>query len=135
MPQFEYKVIPAPEKVSKVKGLKGAPLFAHALEKVMNELGAEGWHYLRTDILPQEERSGLTSKTVTYRNLLVFQREIAVAVEKSAEVADAPPPPPPAPESKPEPVPVSDPEPVEPAQESDLERSLFPHRQGQRVDL
>ena len=77
MPAYEYKVIPAPEKARKVKGLKGAHLFAYALEEVMNELGADGWQYVRADILPQEERSGLTSKTTTYRNLLVFQREIA----------------------------------------------------------
>jgi hypothetical protein len=74
MPRFEYKLVPAPEKATKHKGLKGAANFAATLEDVMNSLGAEGWHYLRADILPQEERSGLTSKTTVYRNLLVFQR-------------------------------------------------------------
>lgn len=72
----EYKVIPAPEKARKVRGLKGPALFAHAMEELMNELAQDGWTYLRADTLPQEERSGLTNKTTTYRNLLVFQRII-----------------------------------------------------------
>ena len=76
MPRYEYKLVPAPEKASKHKGLKGAANFAATLEDILNALGAEGWHYLRADTLPQEERSGLTSKTTTYRNLLVFQREL-----------------------------------------------------------
>ena len=76
MPRYEYKLVPAPEKASKHKGLKGAANFAATLEDILNELGAEGWHYLRADTLPQEERSGLTSKVMTYRNLLVFQREL-----------------------------------------------------------
>ncbi len=76
MPRYEYKLVPAPEKASKHKGLKGAANFAATLEDILNELGAEGWHYLRADTLPQEERSGLTSRVTTYRNLLVFQREL-----------------------------------------------------------
>jgi hypothetical protein len=76
MPRFEYKLVPAPEKATKHKGLKGAANFAATLEDILNELGSEGWHYLRADTLPQEERAGLTSRTTTYRNLLVFQREL-----------------------------------------------------------
>lgn len=101
MQKFEYKVVPAPERARKQRGLKGASLFAHSIESVMNELAAEGWRYVRADTLPQEERSGLTNKTTTYRNLLVFQREI---VDTSADTAPAvappasPPAPPPAPE-------------------------------------
>jgi hypothetical protein len=76
MPRYEYKLVPAPEKATKHKGLKGAANFAATLEDILNELGAEGWHYLRADTLPHEERAGLTSKTTTYRNLLVFQREL-----------------------------------------------------------
>lgn len=76
MPRYEYKLVPAPEKASKHKGLKGAANFAATLEDILNAMGAEGWHYLRADTLPQEERSGLTSRVTTYRNLLVFQREL-----------------------------------------------------------
>lgn len=76
MPRYEYKLIPAPEKSTKHKGLKGADLFAATLEDLLNSLGAEGWQYLRAEILPEEVRSGLTSRTTTYRNLLVFRRDL-----------------------------------------------------------
>lgn len=93
MPRYEYKLVPAPEKASKHKGLKGAANFAATLEDILNAMGAEGWHYLRADTLPQEERSGLTSKVTTYRNLLVFQRELPEVEADPAPVAppeDAP---------------------------------------------
>lgn len=75
---FEYKVVPAPTRGVKAKGVKGAQArFANALEIVMNDLGAQGWEYQRTDTLPSEERQGLTGKTTTYQNLLVFRRALA----------------------------------------------------------
>jgi len=82
MPRYEYKIVPAPEKASKIKGLKGPERFAATIEHVMNEMGAEGWQYLRADTLPQEERTGLTGKARHERNLLIFQREIEDEVEE-----------------------------------------------------
>lgn len=80
MPRFEYKVIPAPVKAARAKGIKGTDnRFAHALMSLMNELGAEGWEYQRSDTLPCEERSGLTGKTTTFRNMLVFRRSLEAA--------------------------------------------------------
>jgi hypothetical protein len=89
MPRYEYKLVPAPERAVKRKGMKGATAFAATLQDVMNELGAEGWHYLRADTLPQEERVGLASRTTTYRNLLVFQR--ALPEDPPAPAPPAPP--------------------------------------------
>lgn len=77
MPKYEYKVVPAPKKGLKGKGVKGSEeRFAHALTVAMNGLGVEGWDYLRCDTLPCKERSGLTGKTTVYQNMLVFRREI-----------------------------------------------------------
>lgn len=85
MPVYEYKVVPAPEKGRKGKGLKGPrERFANALESVMNELGAEGWEYIRADTLPCEERSGLTGSTTTYQNMLVFRREVVRHADEPA---------------------------------------------------
>ena len=82
MSGYEYKVVPAPEKGLKGKGVKGPrERFANALQTVMNELGAEGWEYLRADTLPCDERSGLTGTTTTYQNMLVFRRVVTVAAE------------------------------------------------------
>ncbi|MDR6309187.1 DUF4177 domain-containing protein [Pacificitalea manganoxidans] len=89
MTRYEYKVVPAPEKGQRVKGAKGPrERFAHVLETLMNELGAEGWDYLRADTLPCEERTGLTGKTVVYQNMLVFRRALGAARDlRDGEVA------------------------------------------------
>lgn len=82
MPRYEYKVVPAPKKGRRGKGVKGPEgRFANALESVMNELGAEGWEYQRTDTLPAEERQGLTGRTTVFQNMLVFRREQDTAEE------------------------------------------------------
>lgn len=84
--KYEYRVVPAPKSGKRVKGVKGAEgRFAHALQVLMNEMGAEGWDYLRTDTLPSEERSGLTGKVTVFQNMLVFRRPL-----ETAETADAP---------------------------------------------
>ncbi|MDG3042384.1 DUF4177 domain-containing protein [Roseicyclus marinus] len=88
MPRYEYRLVPAPHRATKHKGLKGPENFAATLEDVLNAMGAEGWTYLRADILPEEVRRGLTSRATTYRTLLVFQRALPEeAVMPAAEVA------------------------------------------------
>jgi len=93
MPRYEYTIVPAPDKALKIRGLKSHERFAATVEQVMNEMGAEGWQYLRADTLQQEERTGLTGKTRTDRILLVFQREIEEAdtTEQPAAAHPAPP--------------------------------------------
>jgi len=77
---YEYKVIPAPVKGLKARGIRSPEArFAHALATAMNTLGAEGWTYLRADTLPAEERSGLTKTRTVYHNMLVFRRELEKA--------------------------------------------------------
>lgn len=77
MDVYEYRVVPAPLRGKKAKGVRGGPArFAYALQEVMNELGRDGWEYLRSDTLPAEERVGLTGRTTTYQNMLVFQRPV-----------------------------------------------------------
>jgi len=77
MASYEYKVVPAPVKGLKARGIRSPEArFAHALATAMNTLGAEGWSYLRADTLPAEERVGLTKTKTVYRNMLVFRREV-----------------------------------------------------------
>lgn len=80
--QFEYKVVPAPNRGKKAKGVKsGADRFALAMTDLINELAAEGWEYQRSDTLPAEERSGLTGKTTVFQNMLIFRRPREVAAQ------------------------------------------------------
>ena len=78
MTRYAYRVVPAPAKGEKAKGVKSAEgRFAHALERLMNEMGAEGWEYLRADTLPSEERTGLTGHVTNWRSVLVFRKALA----------------------------------------------------------
>jgi hypothetical protein len=85
MQAYEYKVIPAPDRGIRVRGARsGAERFAAAVADRMNAMARDGWEYVRADLLPCEERTGLTLKSTTvYHNLLVFRR--VVTVEAPAE--------------------------------------------------
>ena len=75
MTVWEFKIVPAPRKGTKAKGAKTTEdRFAVALEELMNSYGAQGWDYVRAEALPVEERKGLTGKTITTQNMLVFRR-------------------------------------------------------------
>lgn len=90
MPRYEYKVVPAPKKPGKIKGVKGTEAkFAAELSRLMNEMGAEGWDYQRTDTLPCEERQGLTRRTTVFQTMLIFRRETAAGASESQRPAPA----------------------------------------------
>jgi hypothetical protein len=77
MQRFEYKVIPAPRRGEKARGVKTTEdRFAYALTTLMNQYGAEGWDYVRADALPCKERTGFTGTKTTFQNVLVFRRVI-----------------------------------------------------------
>ena len=89
MQRYEYKVIPAPLKGVKAKGVKTTEgRFAASVEQVLNQMGQDGWEYQRAELLPSEERSGLTGSTVNWRNVLVFRR--AVEDEPAPTVTEVP---------------------------------------------
>ncbi|MCX7559371.1 DUF4177 domain-containing protein [Sulfitobacter sp. F26204] len=112
MPRYEYKVVPAPTKGLKAKGVKTAEgRFSHAIQELMNGLAGYGWEYQRAETLPSVERSGLTSNTTEWRNVLVFRRPREQDVEAFApELLPPPQEAPQSPEPKPEPVVENSPE-------------------------
>jgi hypothetical protein len=82
MQRFEYKVIPAPKRGEKARGVKTTEdRFAFALTNLMNQLGADGWDYVRADSLPCEERVGFTGSKTTFQNVLVFRRVLSAGAE------------------------------------------------------
>ncbi len=95
MQRYEYKVIPAPRRGEKSRGVKTIEdRFALTLTLVMNDLGRDGWDYVRADTLPVDERAGFTGGTkTTFQNMLVFRRLIEVeagAAPKLLTVEDVP---------------------------------------------
>ena len=91
MQKFEYKVVPAPKKGEKVRGARTTQeRFAHTLTEMMNDLGRDGWEYLRADTLPCEERVGLTGRTTVFQNMLVFRRATAPVAVAQPAMPEAP---------------------------------------------
>lgn len=89
MPHYEYKVVPAPTKGQKAKGIRGPEArFAHAVQELMNAMAEHGWEYQRAETLPSTERAGLTGSTTEWRNMLVFRR--LRAVQERPELLPAP---------------------------------------------
>ena len=84
MSHFEYSVVPAPNRGEKAKDAKTpSDRYAIALTSELNRMARDGWEYVRADVLPSEERSGLTGRSIVYHNLLVFRR-LATASMASA---------------------------------------------------
>ena len=86
---FEYRVVPAPRKGEKAKGVRSPEgRFALALNRVMNRMGEHGWEFVRADTLPADERVGLTQTVQRYHSLLVFRRALAPQVVVLAPSAE-----------------------------------------------
>ena len=77
MQRYEFRAVPAPRRGEKARGLKTTEeRFAHTLTQVLNEMGRDGWDYVRADALPCDERVGLTGSKTTFQNMLVFRRPL-----------------------------------------------------------
>lgn len=81
MPPHEYRVVPAPRRGLKAKGLRRPEdRFARTVEGEMNRMAAEGWEFVRSDTLPCERKPGWFSRPVTvFETLLIFRRDLAEA--------------------------------------------------------
>ncbi len=84
MSGYEYKVVVAPRKPGKARGVRGFDdKYAHTLAELMNEQASEGYQYFRAESLPVDEKSGMMGKvTEKYLTLLVFRRAVAGAAEQ-----------------------------------------------------
>lgn len=93
MPQrHEYTVIPAPARGEKARGARtGIERFSVALSMEINRMAEDGWEYIRAEVLPCEERAGLTGRQTVYHNVLVFRRSLEpVARVEEARTTAAP---------------------------------------------
>lgn len=83
MAEYEYKVVTAPRKAGRAKGVRGQDeKYAYTLGEVMNKMAADGWQYLRAESLPVDEKAGMMGKTnEKYLSLLVFQRQTDAPVD------------------------------------------------------
>lgn len=82
----EYKVVPAPERPAKAKGLKTtADRFAHTLATALNTHAAEGWEFVRTETFAVQERKGLFGGTRTVMQpVMILRRALALRATAAA---------------------------------------------------
>lgn len=73
---YEYKCIAAPERAKRKRGAKTrTERVASAMQEVIATEAVDGWEYMRTDLVPTEEKAGLFSRTQeVHRAVLVFRR-------------------------------------------------------------
>lgn len=93
MRQFEYKAVPAPNTATKAKGVKTREdRFALSMTEALNEMAADGWEYVRAEMLPLSERKGLTGTQTSYQNILIFRRlkEAALTLDESPRIRSVP---------------------------------------------
>lgn len=108
--RYEYSAIPAPSRGEKAKDAKTpTQRYALALTSELNRMAGEGWEYVRADVLPSEERSGIAGRATIYHNLLIFRRVVNEEQTSVARTQDRPQPEypaaaAPAPPPRPEPV-------------------------------
>jgi hypothetical protein len=77
MTHYDYKVIPAPRRLKKVKGIKDTPeLFAHTLTDAINEMARDGWEYIRAEQLAAEEPHGwFRRSTEVVQTMMIVRRK------------------------------------------------------------
>ncbi|PZX16238.1 uncharacterized protein DUF4177 [Palleronia aestuarii] len=76
MSHYEYRVVPAPREIPRVKGLRGTEeRFAYGLSAVLNDEARDGWEFVRMEVMTAEIRRGfLGGKRSETTTLLVFRR-------------------------------------------------------------
>ncbi|TYO91278.1 DUF4177 domain-containing protein [Oceanicella actignis] len=78
MTRYEYKVVPAPRRARRRKGVRDrAQLFARTVQDVLSAEAVDGWEFLRAENLPCEERRGWFRRLEeTVQAVLVFRRAL-----------------------------------------------------------
>jgi hypothetical protein len=102
MTYYDYKVVPAPKRAKRVKGVHGVEeLFALTLTEAINEVARQGWEYVRAEHMPAESPGGwFRGPAAGEQTVLVFRRAreqmgprlAAVRPEPVHEAYEPPPP-------------------------------------------
>jgi hypothetical protein len=73
---YRYKCVPAPKKAKRTREHRtDAEALVAAMEAAIAVEAAQGWEYLRTDVVPMETRKGLFSAaSETHQGVMVFRR-------------------------------------------------------------
>jgi hypothetical protein len=77
MAEYEYRVVPAPAKPARGKtDALGSDGFVALFSELLNDMGREGWIYVRTDVVTERRGRWPFRRQVETRDLVVFQRAV-----------------------------------------------------------
>lgn len=81
MTDYTYRCLPAPRRAKKTREHRSpADAFVAAMEAAIAEQAAQGWEYLRCDLVPMETKNGwFSAATEIHQGVLVFRRPAAAA--------------------------------------------------------
>ena len=78
MSQYEYKVVPAPKRANKARGIRGQDArFSQTLEELLNDMALYGWEYIRADTMTVETGGLLRGSKSQQKTMLIFRRNSA----------------------------------------------------------
>ena len=77
MTHYDYKVVPAPTRAKRVKGVHSPEEhFAATLAETINEAARHGWEYVRAETLHHETPRGWFRRALASdQSVLIFRRE------------------------------------------------------------
>lgn len=91
MTATQYKCVPVPRRPKKARGHKTpCDAMAAAMETILNAEAAQGWEYLRTDLVPMEHRHGLFGAVQESHQAVMIFRRVAAAAPADADFAIPP---------------------------------------------
>ena len=77
MTRYEFKVLPAPRRAKRLKGLtRGDNRFCATITEFLNENSLEGWEFIGFETMPLEQRRFLFLTYFSECACLIFRREI-----------------------------------------------------------
>lgn len=86
MSYYEYRVVPAPKVVPRIKGVTGTEnLFSLGLEDALNAEGQDAWEYQRSETMTVSAKQGFFRKTVTETVTVLIYRRWVEAVDIDAQ--------------------------------------------------
>jgi hypothetical protein len=75
--RYEYKLVPTPKQSAIFKGLpKSGDAFAQTLGHGMNELGRDGWEFLRTETVVEKRNVLVISSRKCRHDYMVYRRPL-----------------------------------------------------------
>ncbi len=92
MSYYEYRVVPAPKSLAKVRGAKDPEeRYGRTLELALNAEGREGWEFQRIETVTTVVKRGFLARgRAEIMTVMVFRRRVETSVAAGWDLKDPP---------------------------------------------